>query len=63
MGITGPSLPTEHQAIIAANNEVGAEAARTTSISMLVPGVMLQPSGIFAIVRAQEAGAQFVRAS
>ena len=63
MGITGPSLPTEHQAIIAANNEVGAEAARTTSISMLVPGVMLQPSGIFAIVRAPEAGAQFVRAS
>ena len=63
MGITDPSPPTEHQAIIAANDEVDAEAARTEAISMLVPGVMLQPSGIFAVVRAQEAGAQFVRAN
>ena len=33
VGITGPSLPTEHQAIIAANDEVGAEAATTTAHS------------------------------
>ena len=49
--------------VIEKEDKVSAEAARTKAISMLVPGVMLQPSGIFAVVRAQEAGAQFVRAS
>jgi hypothetical protein len=49
--------------VIEAQDKVGADVARTKAISMLVPGVMLQPSGIFAVVRAQEAGAQFVRAS
>jgi len=29
----------------------------------LVPGVMIQPSGIFAVIRAQEAGCAYVRAS
>lgn len=35
-------------------------AARKRAISMMVPGVLLQPSGVFAIVHAQEAGAQYV---
>jgi hypothetical protein len=43
--------------------KIPADQARTRAIAMLVPGVMLQPSGIFAVVRAQEAGAPFVRAS
>lgn len=30
---------------------------------MMVPGVILQPSGIFAVLRAQQAGALYVRAS
>lgn len=31
--------------------------------SLLVPGVILQPSGMFAVIRAQEAGAFYFRAS
>lgn len=31
--------------------------------AMLVPGVILQPSGMFAVIRAQEAGAYYFRAS
>ena len=49
--------------VIEGTDKTSADAARTKAISMLVPGVKLQPSGIFAVVRAQEAGAQFVRAS
>ena len=49
--------------VIESEDKVSADAARTKAVSMLVPGVMLQPSGIFAVVRAQEAGARFVRAS
>jgi hypothetical protein len=36
------------------------DAARASGISMLVPGVILQPSGVFAVVHAQESGAQYV---
>lgn len=36
--------------------------ARTKAMSMLVPGVILQPSGIFANVMAEEAGCTFVQA-
>jgi hypothetical protein len=39
----------------------GAEA-RTKAMSMILPGVILQPSGIFANVMAEEAGCHFVRA-
>ena len=48
---------------IMAEEKLAEAAARTRAVSMLVPGVILQPSGIFAVVRAQEAGAQFVRSS
>jgi hypothetical protein len=37
--------------------------ARKTAIGYLVPGVILQPSGVFAAIRAQEAGASYLRAS
>ena len=36
--------------------------ARTKAMSMIIPGVILQPSGIFANVMAEEAGCHFVRA-
>ena len=39
------------------------EAARAEALSHLLPGVILQPSGFFAVTRAQEAGCQFVPAS
>ena len=37
--------------------------ARKQAIGYLVPGVILQPSGVFAAIRAQEAGATYLRAS
>jgi len=37
--------------------------ARKAAIAAFLPGVTLQPSGVFACVRAQEAGCQYVRAS
>jgi hypothetical protein len=39
------------------------EDARKEAIAALVPGVILQPSGVFAAVRAQEAGCSYVKAS
>ena len=42
---------------------VSDEAARKEALAALVPGVILQPSGVFAAVRAQEAGCAYVKAS
>lgn len=39
------------------------EAARQRAIGYLVPGVILQPSGVFAVIRAQQAGAAYIKAS
>ena len=38
-------------------------SARKRALEGLVPGVVLQPSGVFAAVRAQQTGAVYVRAS
>jgi hypothetical protein len=40
-----------------------AEAARAEALTHVLPGVILMPSGFFAVSRAQEAGCQFVPAS
>ncbi len=37
------------------------EAAQARMVSQLVPGVVLQPSGIFGVTRAQEAGCHYIR--
>jgi hypothetical protein len=39
------------------------EDARKEALQHLLPGVILQPSGIFAVLRAQEAGCDYVMAS
>jgi hypothetical protein len=39
------------------------EAARARAKELLIPGVILQPNGIFAALRAQEAGCSYVMAS
>lgn len=39
------------------------EAARKTALAGLVPGVILQPSGVFAALRAQDVGCKYLRAS
>lgn len=42
---------------------VSDDEAQKRAVSMLVPGVLLQPSGVFACIRAQEAGCAYLRAS
>lgn len=49
--------------VITARDKVSAEEARRRALALLVPGVTLQPSGVFAALRAQEAGCTYLRAS
>ena len=49
--------------LIKSKENVDDAAARKQAIAYLVPGVILQPSGVFAAIRAQEAGAVYLRAS
>jgi hypothetical protein len=50
-------------AAVEKGDNVSAEEARKRALGYLVSGVILQPSGVFAAVRAQEAGCTYVRAS
>jgi hypothetical protein len=49
--------------IVVAADKVSEEDARKTALAHLLPGVLLQPSGVFAATRAQEAGCAYVKAS
>jgi hypothetical protein len=40
--------------------KLSAEDARKVALTHLAPGVILQPSGVFAALRAQEAGCQYI---
>jgi hypothetical protein len=48
---------------IATADKLDREAARARARELLIPGVILQPNGIFAALRAQEAGCAYVLAS
>ncbi|HYD53754.1 MAG TPA: hypothetical protein VEA99_14050 [Gemmatimonadaceae bacterium] len=48
---------------IAKVDGVSVEEARTRARGYLVPGVTLQPSGVFAALMAQEVGCKYIRAS
>ena len=48
---------------IQSKDGVTPEEARKRAIALMVPGVILQPSGVFAAIRAQEAGCIYLRAS
>jgi hypothetical protein len=48
--------------LVQKQDKLDAVAARKKAMAMLVPGVIMQPSGIFADVMAQEAGCVFVYA-
>jgi hypothetical protein len=48
---------------IVAADKVSEADARKTALTHLLPGVLLQPSGVFAATHAQEAGCQYVKAS
>jgi hypothetical protein len=50
--------------VVAAKDGVAKEIARPRAIAGMVPGVVLQPSGVFAVLRAQEVKqALYIRAS
>jgi hypothetical protein len=49
--------------LIQTKEKLSPEEARKQAIAYLVPGVIVQPSGVFAVIRAQEAGCAYVRAS
>lgn len=53
----------EIESVIMRAEKVSPAEARTRAIALLVPGVRLQPSGVFALVLAQEAGAHYIKAS
>ena len=44
-------------------DKLDSAAARQAALSGMVPGVILQPSGIFAVLRAQEAGCKYIMGS
>lgn len=48
---------------VSARDKVSAADARTIVLAALVPGVILQPSGILAAILAQEQGCAYLRAS
>jgi len=48
---------------IAKRDKLEAAEARKRAVELMIPGVILQPNGIFACLRAQEAGCHYVLAS
>jgi hypothetical protein len=48
---------------VQAQDKVSVEEARKRAMAEMLPGVILQPSGIFAAIRAQQAGCSYIRAS
>jgi intracellular sulfur oxidation DsrE/DsrF family protein len=48
---------------LAATEKIASDEARAQIMASLVPGVILMPSGIFAVARAQEAGCHYMRSS
>lgn len=50
-------------ALVRKKDKLDGSAAREKALSMMLPGVQLQPNGIFAVTMAQQAGCAFVAAS
>ena len=48
---------------LAKKANISVDEARSRAVAAMLPGVTLQPSGVFGCVRAQEAGCVYVRAS
>ncbi len=49
--------------VVKATDKVSDAEARKRSLAAMIPGVILQPSGVFAAVLAQQAGCAYVKAS
>lgn len=54
-----------HDVVDKVKNEAGGDAAKARSMALqhVVPGIILQPSGVFGVTRAQEAGCHYFLAS
>ncbi len=50
-------------AMVAKQDKLPQPEARARALEMLHPAVILQPSGVFAVIRAQEAGCHYIRSS
>ena len=53
----------EMAGLVAKKHGSSDESARKTALAALVPGVIMQPSGVFAALHAQDAGCRYLRAS
>lgn len=49
--------------LVSKKDGTSGDVARKTALAGLVPGVLLQPSGVFAALHAQDAGCKYLRAS
>ena len=49
--------------MIAKQDGIESKPAREKALANLVPGVIVQPSGIFGVARAQQAGCHYIRAT
>jgi hypothetical protein len=49
--------------VVAKRDATSTETSRAVAVAALVPGVILQPSGVFAAIRAQDAGCRYLRAT
>lgn len=49
--------------LIQDRDKVSAEVARKQAIDWMIPGIILQPSGVFAVLLAQQSDALYIRAS
>ena len=48
---------------VSKGDKVGKDEAKKRALSYLIPGVILQPSGVFAVLHAQNSGASYIKAS
>jgi hypothetical protein len=49
--------------MIAKRDKIESKPARDKALANLIPGVVVQPSGIFAVARAQQAGCHYIRSA
>ena len=49
--------------LVQATDKLDPAAARERALAALVPGVIMQPSGVFAVMLAQDSGCSYIRAS
>lgn len=54
---------SEMIALVSKKHGLADDAARKVAMAALVPGVILQPSGVFAALHAQDVGCNYIRAS